>query len=174
VPAGNADVSPAVADGVVVVESANGTAGPADRNAFNVVQALAAGTGRLLWSYQSPLGSFSSVGTNEEAIAGTIDHGVLLQSLPAARRFAAFDLHGGRRRWSIGTKAAVKMSAVAVAGRVYFGDTGGTFYSVAESDGTTLARQSFAAPFTCSPPVIVGRTLYVANGNFVYALPVKR
>lgn len=168
-PYGNADVSPAVAGGAVVVESANGTAGPADRNAFNVVQVLDAANGRLAWSYQSPLGYFTSVGTSEEAVAATIDGNLLLQSLPAARRFAAFDLHSGRLRWSVPTKAAVKMSAIASGGRVYFGDTSGAFYTVAEANGAVLSARYFALPFTCSSPVAIGRTLYFADWSSVVA-----
>lgn len=173
-PFGNADVSPAVAGGAVVVESANGTPGPSLHNAFNVVQTLDAATGRLLWSYRSPLGFFTNVGTNEEAVAGTIDGDVLLQSLPAARRFASFDLHTGRLRWSIRTKAAVKMSAVATGGRVYFGDTSGTLYAVAERTGRTLSTQTFAKPFTCSSPVVIGTTLYVADWSSVLAMALPR
>lgn len=169
-PYGNADVSPAAADGAVAVESANGTAGPSNRNAFNVVQVLDAANGRLLWSYQSPLGFFSNVGTSEEAVAATIDGAVLLQSLPAAHRFAAFDLQRGRILWSVRTKAAVKMSAVATGGRVYFGDTSGTFYTLAENNGATLATQVFAKPFTCSSPVVIGDTLYIADWSSVFAL----
>jgi len=172
VPYGNADVSPVVGGGEVVVESAETTAGPPQRNAFNGVVALDSKTGRLKWSRESALGFFSSAGSNEEAVAGTIDGSILLQSLPAARRFAAFDLSTGRPLWSIATRAAVKMSAVAYRRRVYFGDTSGAFYVVDEDAGRVLAGRRFPLPFTCSAPVIVGSTLYVAGDTALYALPL--
>lgn len=173
-PYGNADVSPAVAGGSVAVESASSIAGPPDRNAFNGVEVLDALSGRRLWSYQSPLGFFANVGTSEEAVAGTIDGTVLLQSLPAARRFAAFDLHSGRMYWSVRTKAAVKMSAVATHGRVYFGDTSGTIYTVAESNGAMLSTRTFAKAFTCSSPVVIGNTLYIADWTAVAAMALPK
>ncbi len=172
-PYGNADVSPTVADGIVVVEDAQTISGPADRNAFNDVQALDAQTGRLRWSYESELGFLTGAGTNEEAVAGVVDGLILFASLPAARRFAAFDLLTGRVLWSVRTHAAIKMSGVVAGGRVYAGDTGGSFYTLAESTGHVLSRHDFDEPFTCSSPVIVGSTLYVADSDAVVALALR-
>lgn len=170
---GNADVSPTVADGLVFVEDAQTIRGPANRNAFNDVQALDAQTGRLHWSYESELGFLTNVGTNEEAVAGTVDGKILFASLPAARRFAAFDVFTGRVLWSASTHAAVKMSAVIAGGRVYVGDTSGSFYTLAESNGRILSQRDFDEPFTCSSPVIVGSTLYVADSDAVLALALR-
>jgi outer membrane protein assembly factor BamB len=172
-PFGNADDSPTVANGRIFVEDGNTQPGPAGRDAYNQVFALDAKTGRLLWSYTSALGGFTRVGTNEQAIAAFADRGVLFQSLEAARRFAAFDVRTGRVLWSIPTQAAVKMSGVAKAGRIYVGDTAGVLYMIDEGTGRVLARRKFPLPFTCSSPVIVGSTLYVADGTRLFALPLK-
>lgn len=172
-PYGNADCSPVVAGGVVSVEDGPTTSGPSDRNAANDVFALDAQTGRLLWERSSARGYFTQVSSNEQAIAGLSDRGALFDSLEAARRFAAFDLHTGKVLWSIPTAAAVKMSAVAFDDRLYFGDTAGVFYTVDEGSGNVLSRKHFPKPFTTSSPVIVGRTLYIANYDTVYAIRMK-
>jgi outer membrane protein assembly factor BamB len=172
-PYGNADVSPVVGSGKVVVEDAQTFSGPPSADAYNAVYCLDAGDGRLVWRNQSDSGFLTSIGSNEEAIAGMIDRGALFQSLPAARRFAAFDLATGHVLWSTKTKAAVKMSAIAFDGRVYVGDTAGVFYVLAEGNGRVLNRTQFGAPFTTSSPVIVGRTLYVADDDRIAATPLR-
>lgn len=171
-PYGNADDSPVVGDGKVIIEDAQTFSGPSNADALNTLYALDALTGRLAWKKQSAPGFLTSVGSSEEAIAGTIDRSVLFQSLPAARRLAAFELATGRVLWSIHTQAAVKMSAVVFGGRVYFGDNAGTFYVAAEGNGHVFRRARYDAPFTTSSPVIVGKTLYVANMERVLAMPL--
>lgn len=171
-PYGNADCSPAVAGGRVFVEGSAAQSGPPDRNAFNVVYALSEGSGRLRWSWYSKLGTFTGTGSDEEAIAGLAAGGMLYQSIPATNQFAAFDARTGALRWIERTRAAVKMSAVLDAGTLYFGDTGNTLYALDARTGKVLSRRRFPSYFTTSPPVISGRTMYVANDTAVYALPL--
>jgi outer membrane protein assembly factor BamB len=168
-PYGNADCSPVVADGKVVVEDASG----AGDGVLNNVYAIDTAGGRLAWSSQSNAGSLTGVGSNEEAIAAMVDRGVLFQSLPAVQKFAAFDLRTGHVLWSTPTHAAVKMSAIADNGRIYVGDTGGYLYRMAEGDGSMLAQRKFPMPFTTSSPVIVDRTLYISDWSTLYAMPVS-
>jgi outer membrane protein assembly factor BamB len=172
-PYGNADDSPVVGDGHVIVEDAQTFPGPADADASNDVYALDAGSGRLIWGRRSSPGYFTRIGTNEEAIAALIQGGVVFQSFLAARRLVALDLRTGHPIWSVSTQAPVKMSPVASAGRLYFGDTAGYLYVVAEGNGRLLSRRSFGKPFTCSSPVIVGSTLYIANDDRIFALPIQ-
>lgn len=169
-PYGNADASPTIADGRLFVEDAQTTQARPGRNAWNDVYALDAERGRLLWSYESGRGFLTRIGTSEEAIAGMLHRAVLFQSLPAARRFAAFDARTGRVLWSTRTDAAVKMSAIVFDRRVYVGDTAGVLYTLSEGDGRVLRRRRFGSFFTCSSPVIVGKTLYVAANESVLAL----
>lgn len=171
-PYGNADDSPAVGEGRVYVEDAQTITGPPGASAINDVYAIARADGRLVWARNSGAGFFTSVGTNEEAIAALLDRDTLFQSLPAARRFAAYDAGQGRPLWSIPTDAAVKMSAVAARGRLYFGDTAGVLYELDEGTGRVLSRRRFPKPFTCSSPVIVGSTLYIADNDTVNAIPI--
>jgi outer membrane protein assembly factor BamB len=173
VPYGNADCSPTVAYGRVFVQGSASQAGlPAHRNAFNDVAAIDEATGKLHWRWYSGYGTFTSVGSDEEAVAGMAADGALYQAMPATNEFAAFDAFTGSLRWKIRTEAAVKMSAVEKAGRLYFGDTGRTFYVVDARSGRVLERRSFPTYFTVSSPVIAGDTLYVANNYVVRALPL--
>ncbi|HEV2260916.1 MAG TPA: PQQ-binding-like beta-propeller repeat protein [Candidatus Rubrimentiphilum sp.] len=171
-PYGNADCSPTVAGGLVYVEgSATDSRRAATANAFNVVAAIEESTGKLRWRWYSGLGSFDTIGSNEEGIAGMSFGGNYYQAIPATREFAAFDSHG-KVRWKIHTAGSVKMSAVAQNGRLYFGDAAHTFYTVDEKSGHVLARRSFNSFFSVSSPVIAGKTLYVANNATVWALPL--
>jgi outer membrane protein assembly factor BamB len=169
-PYGNADDSPVVADGRVFVQDAQSVSGPSSNDAVNDVYALDALTGHLAWARNSGTGYFTKVGSSEEAIAGMADGGAFFESLSAARHFAAYDAQQGRVLWAIGTDAAVKMNAVAVNGRLYVGDTAGVLYAIDEGSGRVMMRRRFPQPFTCSSPVVVGSTLYLADGNRVLAL----
>jgi len=168
-PFGNADCSPTVAYGRVFVE---GSAGDA-RGGFNDVAAVDQLNGKLRWRWYSGYGTFTSRGSDEEAIAGLASDGAFYESIPATNQFMAFDAFSGRVRWAMRTNAAVKMSAVEAGGRLYFGDTGNTFYVVDARTGRTISRHRFPSYFTASPPLIVGGTLYIANDDVVRAIPLS-
>ena len=169
-PYGNADCSPAIAGGLVFVEGSNADAGRAQPNAFNDVAAVDERTGRVHWRWYSNYGTFTSAASDEEGVAGLAADGALYQAIPATNEFAAFDARSGAVRWRMQTDAAVKMSAVEKDGRLYFGDTGGTFYVVDARSGRIILRRTYPAFFTVSSPVIIGDTLYVANDDVVRAL----
>lgn len=171
-PYGNADCSPAIADGEVFVEGSNADASRAQPNAFNDVEAVDEGTGRRLWRWYSGYGVFTNAGSNEEGVAGLAADGAFYEAIPATDEFIAFDARTGRIRWKLRTYAAVKMSAVEKDGRLYFGDTGRTFYAVGARNGRILAESRYPSFFSVSSPVIFGRTLYVANGGVVRAMPL--
>lgn len=172
-PYGNADCSPTVAYRRVFVQgSASDASRPAAHNAFNIVYAVDEGTGKLRWRWYSGYGTFTGAGSDEEGVAGLAADGALYQAVPATNQFVAFDAESGRVRWEIQTEAAVKMSAVEKDGRLYFGDTGNTWYVVEARDGRVLSRRRFPSYFTVSSPVIRGGTLYVANDTVLYAFPL--
>lgn len=171
-PYGNADCSPAIAGGVVFVEGSNADTSHAQPNAFNDVVAVDERTGRVRWRWYSGYGTFTSVGSDEEGVAGLAADGAFFESIPATNRFIAFDAHSGAVRWRLRTDAAVKMSAVEKDGRLYFGDTGHTLYVVDARTGRILSRRTYPSNFTVSSPVIAGNTLYVANGYVVRAVPL--
>lgn len=171
-PYGNADCSPAIAGGMVFVEGSNADVRHTQPNAFNDVAAIDERTGRLRWRWYSAYGTFTSVGSDEEGVAGLAADGAFYEGIPATNHFIAFDGRSGAVRWAIRTSAAVKMSAVEKDGRLYFGDTGGTFYVVDARKGRVLIRRSYPWYFTVSSPVIIGDTLYVADNDVVRAMPV--
>src|SRR5581483_2518459 len=96
--------------------------------------------------------------------------GAFYESIPATDEFIAFDARSGNVRWKIHTAAAVKMSAVERNGRLYFGDTGHTFYVLDARSGHIISRTQYSSYFTVSSPLIVGDTLYVANNDVVRAI----
>jgi outer membrane protein assembly factor BamB len=172
-PFGNSDCSPTVAFGRVFVQgSASDSRKPAGRNAFNEVAAIDESTGKLRWRWYSGYGTFTGVGSDEQAIAGMAADGAFYESISATGEFAAFDVQTGRLRWKIKTNAAVKMSAVERDGLLYFGDTSGVLYTVGARSGRVVERRSFPSFFSTSSPVIFGNTLYVANDQVVRALPL--
>jgi outer membrane protein assembly factor BamB len=169
-PYGNADCSPAIAGGVVFVEGSNADASHAQPNAFNDVAAVDERTGKLRWRWYSNYGTFTSAGSDEEGVAGLAADGAFYESIPATDEFIAFDGRSGTVRWKIHTAAAVKMSAVERNGRLYFGDTGHTFYVLDARSGRMISRTQYPSYFTVSSPVIFSDTLYVANNDVVRAI----
>jgi outer membrane protein assembly factor BamB len=171
-PYGNADCSPTIAEGTVFVEGSNADTNRRQPNAFNDVSAVDERTGRLRWRWYSSYGAFTTAGSDEEGVAGLAADGAFYEGIPATNEFIAFDGRSGAVRWKLRTGAAVKMSAVEKNGRLYFGDTGGTFYVVDAHSGRVLWRRSYPSFFSVSSPLILGSTLYVANDDVVRALPL--
>jgi outer membrane protein assembly factor BamB len=134
------------------------------------VAALDSETGRLLWKFQAPMAEIGPSG--EMGIAGLYRAGIFYESLPHAQSFDAFDARTGRVLWSVGTHGYVKMSAVLSGGVLYFGDMSGYLYAVRARDGIVLDVIKFNQEFQSSAPVVVGHTLYIANGSSVYAISV--
>jgi outer membrane protein assembly factor BamB len=173
-PYGNGDCTPTIAQGLVFVESANdGPKGPLEATGTNDVVALDELTGRPRWHFHSAAGYFTAVGSNERAIAGTYDGGVLYQSIPAISQLVAFDAGTGRVRWTLRTSAPVKMSPVIYNGSVFFGDTSGVFYRLDSKTGAVRAAVPFDRPYTTSPPVVLGSTVFVTNNEYLRALPLS-
>lgn len=173
VPYGNADCTPTVAQGMVFVEGAtDGPVGPREAIGFNHVAALDERSGKLRWLYVSGRGNFTSVGSDERAIAGAYFGGVLYQSVPAIGVFAAFRASDGRPLWMTHTAGPVKQSALITRGSVYFGDTTGALYRLDARTGAVRSARPFQQPFTPSPPLIVGQTLFIANSEYLRALPL--
>ena len=180
---GMADCSPTIGDGRVFVEGVDAPVTPAQVKAGifldpklsyqAVVVALDARTGTKLWGYRDPdLGPTHPAGSYEFAIAGVYSSGTFYDSLNFSKNFAAFDGRTGRVLWKIPTEGAVKMSAVVKDGKVYVGDNAGYFYVIDARTGMVRAKLHFPEIFTTSPPVIVGKTIFIADTDTVYALPI--
>jgi len=139
---------------------------------FDEVQGIDATTGRVLWRFYGGSGGQTHQGSNIEAAGGLVIGSTLYQALPLSKTFVALSAQTGRLQWTFKTKAPVKMSPVYYDGKVYFGDASGVMYVVRASNGRVVARSKLPEAFGASPPVIVGKTMFVANGKHLYALRI--
>lgn len=172
-PYGGSDCSPAVDRGIVFVDGSvwddSGRYQPGGRD---VLAALDEHTGRVLWTRRGQMQPYSIVASAEENIAGTAVGGALYQSISNEDIVVAINGRTGETMWSVSTLGPVKMSPVITSDRVYFGDTAGVLYDVDRVSGRIVATNSFLKPFSVSPPVIVGDTMFVANGDAILAIPL--
>jgi outer membrane protein assembly factor BamB len=177
-PYGNADSSPAYANGLIFL---SGLEYPKSRKtwrlfqyAYAVVAALDAATGKPKWVYRDGEPSLpTDVGTAERAVAGTYADGKYFQSLPGTSTLMAFDAESGKVLWRRRTLAPVKMSPLYYRGRVYAGGNEGLLYILSASTGEMLRVQPFRLPFTSSPPVLVGSTLLLPQSQSVQSVPLR-
>jgi outer membrane protein assembly factor BamB len=173
-PYGNCDSAPTVIEGRVFLSGIDLERTPYGFGYRGSVAALDGGSGKLLWSYRTDdLGIASpQVASSERAIAGTVAGGTYYQAIPTHDRMIAFDTRSGHIKWSLKTLGPAKMSPVVRDGFVYFGDTAGCFYTVDAKTGALKNVRTFDAPFSVSPPVIIGNTLIVAVGSKIRAMPL--
>ncbi len=173
-PYGNADCTPTIGGGMVFVEGAvDGPEGPREAIGTNDVAALDERTGALRWRFDGTPGFFTSVGSDERAVTGTFDDGVLYQSIPTMNLVVAFEASSGRVLWRQRTSGAVKMSPVIATDNLYVGDASGVLYRLNARTGEIRAALPFDRPFTPAPPLIVGQTLFVPNAEFLRALKLS-
>jgi outer membrane protein assembly factor BamB len=171
-PYGHCDASPTYGDGKIF--TADVEPGAIKYVGRTVVAAVDPKTGKAIWTYRAnSQGVWTMLGSDEAAIAGTYNNGTYYQSAPLDDQLIAFDAATGKIRWTLHTAGPVKMSPVVRNGRLYVGDTVGMFYIVDANSGKLIAIQPFKKPFTTSPPVIVGNTLFIVNGESVQAVPLS-
>jgi outer membrane protein assembly factor BamB len=171
---GDCDSAPTLGLGRVFVSGVDGNAASFGYGARGVVTAIDEKTGKVEWSYRSSeVGPYTQISSNERAIAGTYADGYYFQSIPTSNELVAFDPATGRVRWRLRTAGPIKMSPVVKHGVLYVGDTVGLFYRIEAARGIILHVRMFDQPFTTSPPVIVGSTIFVVNGSTVYAIPLS-
>jgi len=172
-PYGNCDSSPTYGRSRVFVSGVLGNRQPFGYGGRAVIAALDARTGKLLWKYSSSQsGPYTSVGTSERAIAGTFADGTYFQAVPTESALIAFDPVNGSIRWRFQAISPVKMSPVVYNGKVFFGDVAGALYEVDEKRGSLLRTRLYPSPFSCAPPIIVDRTLFLVDGSTVNAIRV--
>jgi outer membrane protein assembly factor BamB len=171
-PYGHCDGSPAYGEGKVFVASV--APGSKKYVGSTVVAALDAQTGKPAWVYRNPSpGVWSILSSDESAIAGTYYDGIYYQPAPLNDELVAFDASSGKIRWRFHTTGPVKMSPVIKDHRLYVGDTVGVLYTLDSRTGGLIEARPFKKPFTTSPPLIVGDTMFIVNGTTVYAMPLS-
>jgi outer membrane protein assembly factor BamB len=178
-PFGNADASPAYAQGSLFVSGLDYAKGarswPFLQQAYAVIAALDAATGRPRWVYRDPVPSLpTNTGSAERCVAGTYADGTYFQALPGRSVLIAFDARSGRIRWMTRTLGPVKMSPVSDGKYVYAGDNAGLLYALRASSGAIDRVRAFRQPFSSAPPVLSGPTILFAAGNTVFSLRKSR
>ena len=171
-PYGHCDGSPAYGQGKVFVASV--APGGKKYVGSTVVAALDAQSGKPVWVYRAPSpGVWSILASDESAIAGTYHDGTYYQPAPLSDELLAFDAATGKIRWRFHTTGPLKMSPVIKGGRLYAGDTVGVLYTIDSSTGNLIEARPFKKPFTTSPPIIAGDSLFIINGTTLYAMPLS-
>jgi len=175
IPYGSSDSSPSASNGRLFFQTSKLVYPITTGNtlSYSIVYAVDINTGRIIWEKKSGTGYRSLRGSNEDAIAGAVHDGYYLTGLPFERCFAVYNVKNGDLRWKLKTTGPVKMSSVIVDGKVIFGDTHDFLYVVNFNTGRLVTKVKFPSFFTTSSPIVVGKTLYIANAKSIYAIPVN-
>lgn len=171
-PIGGSDCTPTVDNGLVFTNANRNDDARFHTGGATIVAALDERTGKTVWTREFEPQPYTFIGSAERQIAGTAHDGVLFQPIGNGHRVVAFQERTGKELWTFHTSANVKMSPVVKGETVYFGDTGGVFYRVDRKTGKLQHATSYLQAFSTSPPVIVGDTVFVADGQMVVATPI--
>lgn len=167
---GISDCTPAYADGIVVQE-ATVDSGDSSNPVANVLLAMDAKTGKLLWQQRMNNGP---VPPAMKTATPMIDGGVVYEGSPVTGNYHAFDLKSGRRLWSTHLGSQIRSGAAVLNGVAYVPYHSGDIAAIRTSDGKLLGKKHIGGSFGPSSPVIVGGTLYVSNVfGWVNAIPVS-
>jgi outer membrane protein assembly factor BamB len=169
---GGSDCSPTVDDGMVFVNASTDTDTRFHTGGQITVAAIDARTGKTRWTYDAPPGPYTYIASAERQIAGVAHDGVLFQPIGNANRVVALEERSGKELWTVHTSGNVKMSPIVKGDIVYFGDTAGVLYQIDRKNGRVIHTTSYLQPFSTSPPVIVGQTMFIVNGPAVLAIPL--
>jgi outer membrane protein assembly factor BamB len=169
---GGSDCAPTVDDGMVFVNASRDEDTRFHTGGQITVAAIDERTGKTRWTYEGPVGPYTYIASAERQIAGVSNRGVLYQPIGNANRVVALDERSGKALWTVHTSGNVKMSPIVKGDVVYFGDTAGVLYQIDRHSGHVIHTTSYLQPFSTSPPVIVGETLFIANGPAILAVPL--
>jgi polyvinyl alcohol dehydrogenase (cytochrome) len=168
---GISDCTPAYADGVVVQEGTVESGDPS-KPVANVVIAMDAKTGHILWQYRTGNGP---VPPAMKTATPMVDHGVVYEGSPVTGDYYTFDLKTGKKLWSVHLGSQIRSGAAVLNGVAYVPYHSGDIAAIRTSDGKLLGQKHIGGSFGPSSPVIVGGTLYVSNVfGWVNAMPVSQ
>ncbi len=168
---GISDCTPAYADGIVIQE-ATIESGDAAKPVANVVLAMDAKTGRIIWQKRLDDGP---VPPAMKTATPMIDRGIVYEGSPVSGNYHAFDLKTGRQLWSVHLGSQIRAGAAVLNGIAYVPYHSGDIAVIRTSDGKLLGQKHIGGSFGPSSPVIVGGTLYVSNVfGWVNAIPLSQ
>jgi len=164
---GMGDCTPAYSDGIVVQEATVDTGNPG-KPVANVLLALDADTGKIVWQHR-----FADGGVPPAMKTATpmIAEGKVFEGSPVNGSYYAFDLKTGHELWKVHLGAQIRAGGALSSGIVYVPYKSGDIAAIRVSDGTLVGNKHIGGAFGPSSPVIVGGTFYVTN-IFGYALAI--
>ncbi len=166
---GISDCTPAYAAGIVVQEATIESGNP-NHPVANVLLAMDAKTGKILWQYRMTNGP---VPPAMKTATPMIDAGVVYEGSPVSGNYHAFDLKTGRQLWTVHLGSSIRAGAAVLNGVAYIPYHLGDIAAIRVSDGKILGKLHIGGSFGPSSPVIVGGTLYVSNiYGWVNAIPL--
>ena len=172
---GIGDVSPAAADGVVVLDAT--TKPQATKRAMfsNVIRAFDAKTGAVLWTRN--MGSGGKIPAFKGGVPMIHNHIVYVGN-PVASTYQAYELKTGKRLWTWHVPTKVAAGAGRSAPTYYKGllyiTTGQYIFVVNPVTGKELHQHHIGGQFGIESPVIVGGTVYLTNSwDWIMAIPLK-
>lgn len=173
---GMGDVSPAVAEGVVVMDAVTSPKKENGKTTMNtVIRAYNADDGKVLWT--DSMGR----GPKPPAFKGgvpMIHDGVVYVGTPVNSIMRAYDLKTGKILWTWQIPAAGPAGAGRGAPTYYEGtlyvSTGPDVFALDPKTGKLLGQKHVGGRFGIVQPTIVGGTIYLGNSwDWVIALPVS-
>lgn len=168
---GISDCTPAYASGIVVQEATIESGDPKNPVA-NVLLAMDAKTGKILWQHRMHNGP---VPPAMKTATPMIDAGIVYEGSPVSGNYHAFDLKTGKQLWTTHLGSQIRAGAAVVNGVAYVPYHSGDIAAIRTSDGKLLGKKHVGGSFGPSSPVIVGGTLYVSNVfGWVNAIPLHQ
>ncbi|HUZ45726.1 MAG TPA: PQQ-binding-like beta-propeller repeat protein [Terriglobia bacterium] len=167
---GMGDCTPAYARGIVVQEATVQTGDP-EKPVANVLVALDADSGKIVWQHRFAKGP---VPPAMKTATPMIADGTVYEGSPVTGNYYAFDLKSGRELWKVHLGAQIRAGGALANGIVYVPYKSGDIAAISAASGTLIGKKHIGGAFGPSSPVIVGGTLYVTNiFGYVLAMPTS-
>jgi outer membrane protein assembly factor BamB len=156
---GISDCTPAY-DAGIVVQEATIESGDAAKPVANVLLAMDAKDGHIVWQKRMDNGP---VPPAMKTATPMVYDGVVYEGSPVTGDYYAFDLKTGKQAWMVHLGSQIRSGAAVVNGVAYVPYHSGDIAAIRISDGTLLGKKHLGGSFGPSSPVVVGGTLYVSN-----------
>ena len=168
---GMGDVSPAVGEGVVVMDTVTGPRRIDGKATLKpVIRAFDAMTGRPLWTVATDRGP------RPPAFKGgvpLIHQGVVYVGSPVNGRYVALDLETGRRLWTWNRISASRSAPTYHDDQLYIAG-GDTLYRLDPKTGRETGHLRIGGRMGIISPTLVGGTAYLANTwDWIIAVPLS-